>query len=57
MGEVVGAYADVEVLTNGVVDIGKLKPLLFDMWSKKYWSLGEPVARCWSVGKKFEAKG
>ncbi len=51
VGEVVGTYADLEVLTNGVVDIAKLRPLLFDMASKKYWALGAPVARCWSVGK------
>jgi len=53
VGEVVGTYADVEVLTNGIVDIAKLKPLLFDMASKKYWSLGEPLAKCWSVGKEY----
>ncbi len=52
VGEVVGTYADVDVLTNGVVDIAKLRPLLFDMASKKYWGLGDPVAKCWSVGKE-----
>ena len=57
IGEVVGTYADIEVLTNGIIDIAKLKPLLFDMASKKYWSLGEPVAKCWSVGKDFVAEG
>jgi flavin reductase (DIM6/NTAB) family NADH-FMN oxidoreductase RutF len=56
VGEVVGTYADVDVLTNGVIDIAKLKPLLFDMASKKYWALGEPVARCWSAGKEYAAQ-
>ena len=56
VGEVVGTYADVDVLTNGVVDIAKLRPLLFDMASKKYWGLGEPVAKCWSVGAEFAAR-
>ncbi|MFA4965374.1 MAG: flavin reductase family protein [Thermoleophilia bacterium] len=55
VGEIVGTYADLEVLTNGIVDIAKLRPLLFDMASKKYWSLGAPVARCWSVGKEYAA--
>jgi len=55
VGEIVGTYADVEVLTNGAVDIAKLKPLLFDMASRKYWSVGEAVAKCWSVGKDFDA--
>ncbi len=53
VGEIVETYADVEVLTNGVVDIAKVKPLLFDMASKKYWSLGEPLAKCWSAGKDY----
>jgi flavin reductase (DIM6/NTAB) family NADH-FMN oxidoreductase RutF len=57
VGEVVGTYADVEVLTNGLVDIAKLRPLLFDMASKKYWALGDPVAKCWSVGKEFVPQG
>ena len=56
VGEIVGTYADVDVLTNGVVDIAKVKPLLFDMASRKYWSLGQPLAKCWSVGKEFDAK-
>jgi flavin reductase (DIM6/NTAB) family NADH-FMN oxidoreductase RutF len=57
VGEIVGTYADVGVLTNGVVDIAKLKPLLFDMASKKYWSLGDPVAKCWSVGNEYVPEG
>ncbi len=54
VGEVVGTYADVDVLTNGLIDIAKLRPLLFDMSSKKYWGLGEPLGKCWSVGKDFK---
>jgi hypothetical protein len=27
------------------------------MAGKKYWSLGEPVAKCWSVGAEYVAKG
>jgi flavin reductase (DIM6/NTAB) family NADH-FMN oxidoreductase RutF len=56
VGEIVETYVDRDVLTNGVVDIAKVKPLLFDMASKKYWSLGEPVAKCWSVGKKYRSR-
>ena len=57
VGEIVGTYVDTSVLTNGKVDIAKLKPLLFDMASRQYWSLGEPIAKCWSVGKDFEPAG
>jgi hypothetical protein len=37
-----------------VLNIAKVKPLLFDMSSIKYWSLGEVVANCWNVGKQLK---
>ncbi|NJB68384.1 flavin reductase (DIM6/NTAB) family NADH-FMN oxidoreductase RutF [Desulfobaculum xiamenense] len=54
VGEVVRTHANPDVLTNGKVDITKLRPLLFDMASKKYWSIGQPVADCWSIGKTIK---
>ncbi len=54
IGEVVQTYADDSVLTEGSVDIAKLKPLLFDMASKQYWSLGEPIGNCWNAGKQLK---
>ena len=56
IGEIVETYADESVLTEGKVDLAKLKPLLFDMSSVKYWSVGEVVAGCWNVGKQFKQK-
>ena len=56
IGEIVQTYADESVLTEGMVDIAKVKPLLFDMSSIKYWSLGEPIAACWNVGKQMKKK-
>ena len=55
VGEVVATWADPAVLTEGRVDLAKVQPLLFDMASREYWSLGKPVARCWQVGKKHRA--
>lgn len=54
IGEVVATYASPHVLTEDSVDIQKVHPLLFDMSSKKYWSLGSPVADCWKVGRELE---
>lgn len=51
VGEVVQTYVDEGVLTDGKIDIAKTRPLLFDMASKKYWSLGPAVGDCWSAGK------
>ena len=56
IGEIVETYADESVLTEGKVDLAKVKPLLFDMSSIKYWSLGKPIADCWNVGKQLKKK-
>ena len=56
IGEIVETYADESVLSEEKVDIKKVKPLLFDMGSIKYWSLGDAVANCWSVGKKLKKR-
>jgi flavin reductase (DIM6/NTAB) family NADH-FMN oxidoreductase RutF len=56
IGEIVATYADDAVLTNGRVDLAKVKPLMFDRSSKKYWSLGQPAGDCWSVGKQYKKK-
>jgi len=54
VGEIVQTWADSSVLDNGDVDIMKLEPLLFDMTSRQYWSLGFEVAKCWNVGKQLK---
>jgi flavin reductase (DIM6/NTAB) family NADH-FMN oxidoreductase RutF len=54
IGEIVQTYADESVLTDGKVDLAKVKPLLFDMSSAKYWSVGNTVDNCWSAGKKMK---
>ena len=56
IGEIVQTYADESVLTEGVVDIAKVRPLLFDMSSKKYWALGGVVANCWNIGKEVKKR-
>jgi len=54
IGEIVQTYADESALSGRDVDISKLKPLLFDMNSKKYWSLGGEIAQCWHIGKQLK---
>lgn len=56
IGEITGTYANEAVLDNDKIDIGKVAPLLFDMSSMKYWSLGKPVASCWNAGKALKKK-
>jgi len=57
IGEIVATHAREDVLTSeGTIDIARVKPLLFDMSSLKYWSLGPEVAPCWNVGKSMKQK-
>ncbi|MCB2187198.1 MAG: flavin reductase family protein [Deltaproteobacteria bacterium] len=50
VGRVVESHADHDVLTDGKVDLAKVRPILFDMPQKKYWALGAPVGRAWHEG-------
>lgn len=54
VGEVVETYVDESALLDEKVDISKIHPLLFDMSSKKYWTMGDAIAKCWSVGKELK---
>ena len=55
VGEIVATHVDEAVLASeGKIDIAKVKPLLFDMGSHGYYSLGARVADAWSVGKALK---
>jgi flavin reductase (DIM6/NTAB) family NADH-FMN oxidoreductase RutF len=56
VGELIQTYTDETVMTDGKIDIAKLRPLLFDMASVKYWSLGPVVGNCWNAGKSLKKK-
>lgn len=52
IGEIVGAYCGEEFMTDGNPDIKKIDPFLLTMPDKRYWGIGEFVAKAWSVGKE-----
>jgi flavin reductase (DIM6/NTAB) family NADH-FMN oxidoreductase RutF len=55
VGEIVATHAEEAVLLeNGSVDIAKVRPLLFDMASTKYWGLGDELGLCWNAGKALK---
>ena len=54
MGEVENTFCDEGVLTDGVLDFDKMRPLLFTMGDKGYWSMGRRVADAWGAGKKLK---
>lgn len=57
IGEIVATHADESVLDGeGGIDIARVRPLLFDMTSRRYWSLGAPVAKCWNAGRELKQR-
>lgn len=54
VGEVVNMSADERVLTDGKVDLMKLKPVVFNSAALTYHVVGDSVARAWGSGKKFQ---
>jgi flavin reductase (DIM6/NTAB) family NADH-FMN oxidoreductase RutF len=53
VGRIAETYCDEGVQTNGVVDFGKVQPLLFVMNDAGYWKIGGKVAKAWDVGKEL----
>ena len=51
IGEVVNMSADECILTDGKVDLAKLKPIVFDAAGMSYRSLGPEVGKSWGAGK------
>lgn len=56
VGEIVETHCDEQCLTNGVLDILKVRPILFSSFEKQYWKLGEPLAKAWNIGKELKKK-
>lgn len=54
VGEIRQVHAEESVLADGAIDPARLRPLLFDMGLRKYWSLGPAVGDCWSIGKQMK---
>ena len=50
IGEVVNMVADESILTNGEVDLGKLRAIAFDSASNKYRIVGDVVGDAFSCG-------
>jgi flavin reductase (DIM6/NTAB) family NADH-FMN oxidoreductase RutF len=57
IGEIIGAYASEECLTEGKPDIKKMDPLLLTMPDNRYWKVGEYAGKAWGSGKDYKKKG
>ncbi len=54
VGEIVETYCDDQVITDGLVDLTKVHPILFAMLNRGYWGIGESIAKAWEIGKEFK---
>ena len=54
IGEIVASQADESILTNGKVDLGKLRPIIFDPSFNAYRVVGEVVGKAFSDGLKLK---
>jgi flavin reductase (DIM6/NTAB) family NADH-FMN oxidoreductase RutF len=53
IGRIVETYCDEKTLSDGVVDLRKLQPLLFAMNDRSYWGIGHKIANAWNAGKEL----
>jgi flavin reductase (DIM6/NTAB) family NADH-FMN oxidoreductase RutF len=51
IGEIVGAYADGDIIVDGKPDFPAMDPLFLTMPDNRYWTLGKHVGDAWSAGK------
>ena len=51
--EIVNVSVDESVLTDGKVDLSKVKPIAFDPFTNSYNVLGDKVGAAWGAGKIF----
>lgn len=50
VGKIVNEVVDEKVITNGTVDLDKLKPIIFDMSTRTYRVIGPVVGNAWKEG-------
>jgi flavin reductase (DIM6/NTAB) family NADH-FMN oxidoreductase RutF len=53
MGKIVNTYCDQTVLSEGIVDLEKVQPILFAMNDRSYYGIGKKIAKAWDIGKEL----
>ena len=56
IGEILGAYAGEECLTEGRPDIKKMDPLLLTMPDNRYWKVGDYAGKAWGSGQDYKKR-
>jgi flavin reductase (DIM6/NTAB) family NADH-FMN oxidoreductase RutF len=56
IGEIVETYCSPECMTNGKPDVEKMGIFVLSMNDNRYFSLGKPIGKAWSDGKRYREK-
>lgn len=56
VGEILAAYSEEHYLTEGRLDIEKMKPLLLTMPDNSYWTVGDYKGAAWKSGLSLKEK-
>jgi len=54
IGEVKGTFISENCLTEGKPDVKKIKPIVFNLEAREYSSIGEVIAKAFSIGREFK---
>jgi flavin reductase (DIM6/NTAB) family NADH-FMN oxidoreductase RutF len=54
IGEIVSTFAEEKYLTNGVIDLKKVKPFMLSLNDGVYYALGEIKGKAWNIGKDYK---
>ncbi len=53
VGEIIDVYADADVMTDGVPDMTKLKPMLYAPEIQQYFAVGSSIGMAFSIGSEL----
>lgn len=56
VGQMVAAWTEERYMTNGYVDVEKVRPFTLTMPDNRFWAVGEQVGRAWHDGKAVRDK-
>ncbi|WP_421903564.1 flavin reductase family protein [Maridesulfovibrio sp.] len=54
IGELVGTWTEDKYMTDGYIDIEKVKPMTLSMPDNHYWGLGRKIGKAWHDGKELK---
>jgi flavin reductase (DIM6/NTAB) family NADH-FMN oxidoreductase RutF len=53
IGKIVNTYCDQTILSDGIIDLEKVQPILFAMNDRSYYGIGKKIAKAWDIGKEL----